>query len=62
MRYEGQQTEALERMARFLTLIYVPAWLNAPSAADAPHDASLSDHLQQYKSVDSVVTTDICRP
>ena len=45
LHYERQQAEALERMARFLALIYIPA-LDTPSAADAPHnDVSLYNHL-----------------
>lgn len=47
---------ALERMARFLALLYVPAWLKAPVASDAPHnDAMLWNQLQEYRQVDDSV-------
>ena len=47
---------AFERMAKFLSLVYVPAWLGAPQTADAPHnDAALFNQLQAYRQVDEQV-------
>lgn len=44
----------LTRMVRFLALIYVPAWLACPVAADAPTiDLNLHQDLQRYKMMDS---------
>lgn len=46
----------LTRMVRFLTLIYAPAWLACPVAADAPTiDLNLHQDLQRYKMMDDDV-------
>ena len=43
-------------MARFLALVYIPAWLKAPAAADAPHnDVMLWNQLQELRQVDDQV-------
>lgn len=46
----------LQRVVQFLALIYVPAWLAAPFAADAPrNDLVLYQRLLRYKSVDKEI-------
>lgn len=43
-------------MARFLALIYVPAWLKAPVTADAPfNDSMLWNLLLEYRQIDETV-------
>lgn len=56
--YDPAFSSALERMAKFLALVYVPAWLSAPLTTDAPYnDASLLNQLQAYKLVDDQVAS-----
>ena len=48
--------EKLWRFVQFLCIIYVPAWMTAPLAADAPqNDLLLMQTLQQYERLDGAV-------
>ena len=57
MDYDGDVVEKLREMAQFLLLLYVPAWLRAPVAADAPlNDLSLCKNMLQYRQVNQNVS------
>ena len=56
LKYSHEETEKLERICRFICLLYVPAWLTAPLAAEAAcTDLRLHQTLQRFREVDEVV-------
>ena len=54
--YSQDMIDKLHSMAQFISLLYVPAWLSAPLAADAPqNDLRLYQTLLQYRVIDRKV-------
>ena len=52
------QLKKIARFVQFIVFCYVPWWLTAPSAADAPaNDVRLINTLLTFKTVDDVVAT-----
>ena len=53
---DGDLRAKLQRMVTFVALLYTPAWLACPVAADAPvNDIQLHHDLLQFKAVDGEV-------
>ena len=53
---DGDLRAKLQRMVTFVALLYTPAWLACPVAADAPfNDIQLHQDLLQFKAVDGEV-------
>ena len=51
--YSQDMIDKLHSMAQFISLLYVPAWLSAPLAADAPqNDLYLYQTLLRYRTID----------
>ena len=56
LKYSPEETEELQRIYRFISLLYVPAWLTAPLAAEAAYnDLRLYQNLLHFREVDEVV-------
>ena len=56
MKYSPEETEKLQGICRFISLLYVPAWLTAPLAAEtAYNDLRLYQSLLHFRQVDEVV-------
>ena len=57
LKYSLEETEELQRICRFISLLYVPAsWLTAPLAAEAAYnDLRLYQNLLHFREVDEVV-------
>jgi hypothetical protein len=55
---DPEEEEALKELCLFFALVYVPAWLAAPIAADAPvNDLYLIKTLTKYKAINPVIAT-----
>ena len=56
LNYSETMKLQLQRMVQFISLLYVPAWLSAPLAANAPgNDLRLYQDLLRYQTVDKEV-------
>ena len=56
LKYSPAETEKVQRICRFISLLYVPAWLTALLAAGAAYnDLRLYQYLLHFREVDEVV-------
>ena len=56
LKYSPEATEELQRISRFISLLYASAWLTAPLAAEAAYnDLCLYHSLLHFREVDEVV-------
>ena len=50
LKYSPEETEELQRICRFISLLYVPAWLTAPLTAEAAYnDLRICQNLLHFR-------------